>query len=72
MQQIPCSKARVVIFDAYNPRDLADEVNFWLKKEGESMNVAACSYQMSGSHHDKEQYFMHSIVLLCSKNEAES
>ena len=39
MQPIPYSEARVIVFDAYNPCDLADEVNLWLKCEGEAMEV---------------------------------
>ena len=71
MQPIPCSEARVVVFGAYNPLDLANEENFWLKDEGESMNIVDWSYRMKASRHEKEQYIIHSMALLCRKNETE-
>jgi len=66
MQTISCSEARVVAFDAFNPLDLADEVNLWLKNEGETLEVIDWSYCMGvNSNQEKKQHAVHSMALLC-------
>ena len=61
------------MFDAYNPRDLADEVNLWLKCEGEVMEVTDWSYRMGVNHnHGKNQHTIHSMSFLCRKVETKS
>jgi len=73
MQPIPCSETRVIVFDAYNPRDLADEVNLWLKCEGEVMEVTDWSYRMVVDHnHERNGHAIHSMSLLCRKIETKS
>ena len=73
MQPVTCSELRVVVFDAYNPLDLADEVNLWLKSEGETsegetMEVIDWSYHMGVDYNQKnKQGTIHSMALCCRK-----
>ena len=68
MQPVSCSELRIVVFDAHNPLDLADEANLWLKNEGETMEVIDWSYRMGvDNNQEKKQHTIHSMALCCRK-----
>jgi hypothetical protein len=68
MQTIPCSKARVIAFDASNPLDLANEVNHWLIQEGDAIEIVDWSYNTGIScSQDKKQHVIYSMALFCKK-----
>ena len=68
MQPALCSEVRIIVFDAYNPRDLADETNLWLKSEEETMEVIDWSYHMGVSNDQSKEYrAVHSMALCCRK-----
>jgi len=57
-----------VALDAFNPLELADEVNQWLKNEGEALELIDWSYRMGvNSNLEQKQHSVHSMALLCRK-----